>query len=96
MKRHLSYEYGGMILHEYYFDNLAPKGKGKPSSELTQAFEESFGGLGAWRADFVATGGMRGVGWAVLFRDPLTGRLSNQWITLHEQEVRRRDSRRSS
>ena len=35
MKRHLSYEYGGMILHEYYFDNLAPKGKGKPSSELT-------------------------------------------------------------
>ena len=68
MKRHLSYEYGGMILHEHYFDNLAPKGKGKPSSELTQAFEESFGGLGAWRADFVATGGMRGVGWAVLFR----------------------------
>jgi len=30
---------------------------------------------------------MRGVGWAVLFRDPLTGRLSNQWITLHEQGV---------
>jgi len=85
MKRHLSYEYGGMILHEYYFDNLAPKGKGKPSSELTQAFEQSFGGLGAWRDDFVATGGMRGVGWAVVFRDPATGRLSNQWITLHEQ-----------
>jgi Fe-Mn family superoxide dismutase len=87
MKRHLSYEYGGMILHEYYFDNLAPKGKGKPSSELTQAFEQSFGGLGAWRDDFVATGGMRGVGWAVVFRDPVTGRLSNQWITLHEQGV---------
>jgi len=75
MKRHLSYEYGGMILHEYYFDNLAPKGKGKPSSELTQAFEQSFGGLGAGRDDFVATGGMRGVGWAVVFRDPATGRL---------------------
>jgi Fe-Mn family superoxide dismutase len=87
MKRHLSYEYGGMILHEYYFDNLAPKGKGKPSSELTLAFEQSFGGFGAWRADFVATGGMRGVGWAAVFRDPATGRLSNQWITLHEQGV---------
>jgi Fe-Mn family superoxide dismutase len=87
MKRHLSYEYGGMILHEYYFDDLAPKGKGKPSSELTLAFEQSFGGFGAWRADFVATGGMRGVGWAVVFRDPATGRLSNQWITLHEQGI---------
>ena len=87
MKRHLSYEYGGMILHEHYFDNLAPKGKAKPSPELAQAFEESFGSLGAWRADFVATGSMRGVGWAVVFRDPATGRLSNQWITLHEQGV---------
>jgi Fe-Mn family superoxide dismutase len=87
VKRHLSYEYGGMILHEHYFDNLAPKGKGKPSPELTQALEESFGSLGAWRADFVATGSMRGVGWAVVFRDPATGRLSNQWVTLHEQGV---------
>ena len=30
---------------------------------------------------------MRGVGWAVLFRDPNTGQLSNHWITLHEQGV---------
>jgi len=27
------------------------------------------------------------VGWAVLFRDPLSGRMTNQWITLHEQGV---------
>src|SRR5260370_5560564 len=85
MKRHLSYEYGGMILHEYYFDNLAPKGKGKPSSELTLALEQSFGGFGAWRADFVATGGMRGGGRAAGFRGPATGRPSNPRITPHEQ-----------
>jgi Fe-Mn family superoxide dismutase len=87
MTRHLGYEYGGMVLHEYYFDNLAPKGKGKPSPELTQAIERSFGDFETWRTDFVAVGGMRGVGWAVLFRDPHTGQLSNQWITLHEQGV---------
>jgi superoxide dismutase, Fe-Mn family len=87
LTRHLGFEYGGMILHEYYFDNLAPKGRGKPSRELTQAIEQSFGDFETWRADFVAVGGMRGVGWAVLFRDPHTGQLSNQWITLHEQGV---------
>jgi Fe-Mn family superoxide dismutase len=87
LTRHLGFEYGGMILHELYFDNLAPKGRGAPSPALTQALEQSFGGFEAWRADFVATGGLRGVGWAVLFRDPRGGQLSNHWITLHEQGV---------
>jgi Fe-Mn family superoxide dismutase len=87
MTRHLGYEYGGMVLHEYYFDNLAPKGKGKPSAALTKALEDTFGSFEAWKADFVAVGGLRGVGWAVLYRDPVTGRMTNQWITLHEQGV---------
>jgi Fe-Mn family superoxide dismutase len=88
LTRHLGFEYGGMILHEYYFDNLSPKGKGKPSRELTQAIDRSFGDFETWRTDFAAIGGMRGVGWAVLFRDPNTGQLSNHWITLHEQGMR--------
>ena len=87
MNRHLGYEYGGMILHEYYFENIAPKGKGKPSAQLTKALEDTFGSFETWKADFMAVGGTRGVGWAVLFRDPITGRMTNQWITLHEQGV---------
>ena len=27
---------------------------------------------------------MRGVGWAICYQDPMNGRLSNHWITLHE------------
>jgi Fe-Mn family superoxide dismutase len=27
---------------------------------------------------------MRGVGWAIAYQDPKTGRISNHWITLHE------------
>ncbi len=87
LKRHLGFEYGGMILHEYYFGNLAPKGKGDLSSQLKQALGESFGSFDAWKADFVAVGGMRGVGWAVLYQDPLTGQLSNHWIELHQEGV---------
>ncbi len=87
MTRHLGYEYGGMVLHEYYFENLAPKGKGKPSAALTKALEDTFGSFEAWKADFVAVGGLRGVGWAALYRDPASGRMTNQWITLHEQGV---------
>ena len=51
MNRHLGYEYGGMILHEYYFENLAPTGKGKPSAQLTKALEDTFGSFETWKAD---------------------------------------------
>ena len=29
LTRHLGFEYGGMVLHEYYFENLAAQGKRK-------------------------------------------------------------------
>ena len=32
----------------------------------------------------MATGKMRGVGWAICYLDPNTGHISNHWITLHE------------
>ena len=81
--RRLGFEYGGMILHEYYFENLTPNGKGTLDKQLKSAFEKSFGTFDVWKEDFTAVGGMRGVGWAVLYHDPVTQQLSNHWIALH-------------
>ena len=65
LTRRLGFEYNGMILHEYYFSNLvsgaAPKPE--PTSRLARALSESFGSVEAWRTDFQAIGGIRGVGW---------------------------------
>ncbi|HZA55586.1 MAG TPA: hypothetical protein VE616_15140, partial [Candidatus Udaeobacter sp.] len=33
LTRRLGFEYGGMVLHEYYFENLSPNGKGALSKE---------------------------------------------------------------
>jgi Fe-Mn family superoxide dismutase len=87
--RHLGFEYNGMILHEYYFSNLrrAAEPKPAPGSGLAQALADSFGSVDQWRADFQAVGGMRGIGWAILFQDPATDRLSNHWISLHQDGV---------
>jgi superoxide dismutase, Fe-Mn family len=87
LTRWLGFEYGGMVLHEYYFENLAPKGKGNPSNELKQALADGFGGYDKWKESFTAVGEMRGVGWAVLYRDPRTRQLSNHWIALHQDGV---------
>ena len=86
LNRRLGFEYNGMVLHEYYFDNLKTGGgTGDPTrpSTFQQAAEESYGSYDIWKADFVGIGKMRGVGWAICYQDP-NGRLSNHWITLHE------------
>lgn len=87
LTRRLGFEYGGMVLHEYYFENLTRQGKGEPAAQLKRAFEQYFGGFDRWQAAFIAVGNMRGVGWAVLYQDPVTAQLSNHWITLHHDGV---------
>ncbi len=87
LTRRLGFEFNGMVLHEYYFDNLeSGGGTGDPSStaKFVKAAEASFGSYEIWKADFVGIGKMRGVGWAICYQNPSNGRLSNHWITLHE------------
>ena len=87
--RHLGFEYNGMILHEYYFSNLRPAAEPAPpsSSGLVHALNDAFGSLDAWTTDFQAMGDMRGIGWVILFQDPATDRLTNHWISLHQDGV---------
>jgi Fe-Mn family superoxide dismutase len=84
LTRRLGFEYNGMRLHEYYFGNMTKHAGGSPSSALSEALGSSFGDFDSWKKDFMATGGMRGVGWAIAYQDPWTGRISNHWVTLHE------------
>jgi len=84
MKRRMGFEFDGMRLHEYYFENLGGKGDLSQSAALGQKLAADFGTYQAWEADFKGTGTMRGVGWVVLYRDNMVGRLINQWINEHE------------
>src|SRR5215510_838228 len=84
--RRLGFEYNGMVLHEYYFDNLkrGASGAPDPNSAFAKAAAESFGSLETWKTAFVSVGKMHGVGWAICYQDPHTGKLSNHWVSLHE------------
>lgn len=85
LKRRLGFEIDGVVLHEYYFGNLAPGSKPSPGRDLAVDLGAAWGSVGAWREDFARTGGMRGVGWAIVYRDPATGGLFNWWVSSHEQ-----------
>lgn len=81
--RRLGFEYNGMRLHELYFENIG--GDSKPSTDLKAVIEEAFGCWENWEVEFRKIAAMRGVGWAILYKDPKTGFLSNHWIGLHEE-----------
>ncbi|HEY48433.1 MAG TPA: superoxide dismutase [Dehalococcoidia bacterium] len=84
LKRRLGFEFNGMRLHEYYFENLGGKGALDKSGELGKKLVEDFGSYENWEKDFKSTAAMRGIGWTTLYQDNMTGRLINQWINEHE------------
>jgi Fe-Mn family superoxide dismutase len=84
LKRRFGWEFDGMRLHELYFSNMGGAGTPRMSSHVYKAIIESFGSFEAWKKDFAATGSMRGIGWAVLYRDRATGRLFNAWVNEHD------------
>jgi Fe-Mn family superoxide dismutase len=84
LKRRLGFEFNGMVLHEYYFGNLAAGATLSPQSALAVALAETWGGLPAWREDFAKTAAMRGIGWVILYHDPPSAHLFNWWVSDHE------------
>jgi len=84
LKRRLGFEFNGMRLHEYYFENLGGKGAIDKSGRLGKKLAEDFGGYEDWERDFKGTAAMRGIGWTILYQDNIAGRLINQWINEHE------------
>jgi len=84
LKRRLGFEFDGMVLHEYYFGNLAPSASLGPKSPFARAVADQWGSESAWREDFAATAAMRGIGWVILYHDPTGYRLFNWWISDHE------------
>ena len=84
LKRRMGFEFNGMRLHEYYFGNLGGKETMDRSGKLGEKMTGDFGSYQDWEKDFKGTGAMRGIGWAILYQDNMTGKLINQWINEHE------------
>lgn len=84
IKRRFGFEFNGMRLHEFYFGNLGGQGSINKGSALAKRMSEAYGSYEAWEQDFRATGTMRGIGWVILYQDPVTGGICNTWINEHE------------
>ena len=58
------------------------------SSEAIESFKKAieltWGSFDKWKEDFIATGKTRGIGWAILYMDTVTGQLINVFAKDHE------------
>jgi len=88
LKRRYGFEYNGMILHEYYFENMTPNSTPvDQNSKLYKKICECFWDWNTFENDFKNVGKIRGIGWAVLFQDPVSKKLSNHFVGSHEVGV---------
>ncbi len=85
LRRRFGWEFNGMRLHEFYFENLVKGGSElDQKSKLFKKIVIDFGSWENWENDFRGTGAMRGIGWVILYYDSATDRLFNAWVNEHD------------
>ncbi|MCX8168643.1 MAG: superoxide dismutase [Candidatus Methanomethylicia archaeon] len=85
VKRRLGWEFNGMRLHEYYFENMTKDYvELDKNSKLYLKIVEDFGSYENWEREFKSTGVIRGIGWVILYYDKVVGKLLNVWVNEHD------------
>ena len=81
LHRRFSFEFNGMRNHEYYFASLEGGAQGvNKDGELYKVIEHVYGSFDAWLARFKAIALTRGIGWAMLYYDPVSKRVISSWV----------------
>jgi Fe-Mn family superoxide dismutase len=80
----IGFEFDGMRNHEYYFESLSGGAKNlEEESILKKQIEKDFGSFENWLTKFKDLAITRGIGWAMLYYDPITKQLLNAWADEH-------------
>ncbi len=75
LKQAINSKGNSVVLHEMYFDGLAPKAP-DPEADIRAAIEKRFGSIEKWKTDFIASA-KQAAGWAMLVKHPVNGKLYN-------------------
>lgn len=84
LQRRFGFEWNGMRNHEYFFKSLEGGTQALPAeSELRKNLENEFGGFDAWLAAFTNIAMTRGIGWAMMYYDPIAKKITHAWVDEH-------------
>ncbi len=83
LRRRLGFEFDGMRMHEYYFEQF--EGGAQPSGTALQKMAcEKYGSWDGFNAHIKEVAGTRGIGWAVVYHDPKAATLHTAFVNDHE------------
>lgn len=84
LRRRFAFEFDGMRMHEYYFEQFEGVKGGNPESALAKAAAEKYGSGEAFLAHIKEVAGSRGIGWVVVYADPRANTLHTVFVGDHE------------
>ena len=84
LRRRFGFEFDGMRMHEYYFEQLEGATTAmNQNSSLASATTEKYGEQGLV-AHIKEVAGSRGIGWVIVYADPRAGTLHTVFVNDHE------------
>jgi Fe-Mn family superoxide dismutase len=88
LERSLAFNLSGHILHSIFWQNMTPRGGGRPQGELSRAIAEDFGGFEKLRTQMIEVAStVMGSGWAALVWEPIGQRLLTTQIYDHQSNL---------
>jgi Fe-Mn family superoxide dismutase len=84
IRRRFGFEFDGMRMHEYYFEQFEGGNQGSPESALAKAAAERYGSGEQFLAHIREVAGTRGIGWVVVYYDQIGKTLHTAWVNDHE------------
>ena len=84
LRRRFAFEFDGMRMHEYYFEQFEGEKGGSPESALAKAAAEKYGSGENFIKHIKEVAGTRGIGWVVVYYDPKGSTLHTVFVNDHE------------
>jgi Fe-Mn family superoxide dismutase len=84
LRRRFAFEFDGMRMHEYYFEQFEGEKGGDPESALAKAAAEKYGSGENFITHVKEVAGTRGIGWVVVYFDPVVKTLHTTFVADHE------------
>lgn len=84
LRRRFAFEFDGMRLHEYYFEQFEGEKGGSMESALAKATAEKYGSGEQFLAHIREVAGSRGIGWVIVCYDPASKTIHTVFVGDHE------------
>lgn len=85
LRRRLGFEFDGMRMHEYYFEQLEGGAQeADTAGALAAAAIKKHGSWDGYVAHLKEVAGTRGIGWTVTYYDPVAASLHTAWVDDHQ------------